>query len=103
MALQTLPPLLMSPAETAPPLAEAVATSPLPALATSVAPSSPHLRSRSVAGTRCPETSNRSGVRLDLQQTTASSVPVDESEVRVMGRGVTGWRGRGESFFLPPC
>ena len=36
MALQALPPLLMLPTETAPPLAEAVATPPLPAEATSV-------------------------------------------------------------------
>src|SRR5262245_26371151 len=36
MALQALPPLLTSPMETAPPLAEAVATPPFPAEATSV-------------------------------------------------------------------
>src|SRR3954467_15241049 len=36
MALQTLPPLLMFPTETAPPLAEAVATPPFPAEAVSV-------------------------------------------------------------------
>src|SRR5688572_1763182 len=36
MALQTLPPLLMFPTETAPPLAEAVATPPLPAEAVSM-------------------------------------------------------------------
>src|SRR3954451_7145230 len=36
MALQTLPPLLMLPAETAPPLAEDVATPPFPAEAVSM-------------------------------------------------------------------
>src|SRR5215211_7721444 len=36
MALQALPPLLMSPTETAPPFAEAVATPPLPAEAVSM-------------------------------------------------------------------
>src|SRR3954452_6615054 len=36
MALQTLPPLLMFPTETAPPLAEAVATPPFPAEAVSM-------------------------------------------------------------------
>src|SRR5215211_7190049 len=41
MALQTLPPLLMSPTETAPPLAEEVATPPFPADAMSVSPVSP--------------------------------------------------------------
>src|SRR5829696_5151337 len=41
MALQALPPLLMLPTETAPPLAEDVATPPLPAEATSVVLSPP--------------------------------------------------------------
>src|SRR5215208_4022546 len=41
IALPALPPLLTSPMETAPPLAEAVATPPLPAEAISPEPSSP--------------------------------------------------------------
>ena len=41
MALPALPPLLTSPMETAPPLAEDVATPPLPAEAKSPVPASP--------------------------------------------------------------
>src|SRR5918994_7769602 len=47
MALPALPPLLMSATETAPPLAEDVATPPFPAEAMSVRPSSPPPKNRS--------------------------------------------------------